>query len=87
MNDSVIRARVEPELKAEAVKVLTSMGLTPSSAIRIFLQQVVADQALPFTVKVPNAETRAAMRDADEGRNLTRQKTLESLWKDLGEDA
>ena len=38
MSDSVIRARVEPELKAEATKVLNSMGLTPSAAIRIFLQ-------------------------------------------------
>lgn len=86
MNDSVIRARVEPELKAEATKVLNGMGLTPSAAIRIFLQQVVADKALPFTVRVPNAETLAAMRDADEGRNLTRHKSLDALWKDLDGD-
>jgi DNA-damage-inducible protein J len=86
MNDSVIRARVEPELKAEATKVLTSMGLTPSSAIRIFLRQVVADKALPFTVKAPNAETRAAMRDVEDGRNLTSHKNLEAMWKDLDGD-
>jgi DNA-damage-inducible protein J len=86
MSDSVIRARVEPELKAEATKVLNSMGLTPSAAIRIFLQQVVAEKALPFTVKIPNAETQAAMRDAEEGRNLTSHKSLEALWKDLDGD-
>jgi len=86
MSDSVIRARVEPELKAEATKVLNGMGLTPSAAIRIFLQQVVADRALPFTVKAPNAETQAAMRDVEEGRNLTRHKNLEALWKDLDGD-
>lgn len=86
MSDSVIRARVEPELKAEATKVLNSMGLTPSAAIRIFLQQVVTDQALPFTVKVPNAETLAAMRDVEEARNLTSHGSLEALWKDLDGD-
>ena len=31
----IIRARVEPELKNEATKVLNSLGLTPSAAIRI----------------------------------------------------
>jgi DNA-damage-inducible protein J len=86
MIESVIRARIEPDLKDEATKVLQSMGLTPSAAIRIFLQQVVAEKALPFTVKVPNAETRAAMKDADEKRSLTRHKSLEALWGDLDSD-
>lgn len=86
MGDSVIRARVEPELKAEATRVLNGMGLTPSAAIRVFLRQVVAEQALPFTVKAPNAETLAAMRDVEEGRNLTGHKSLEALWADLSGD-
>ena len=83
MIDSVIRARVEPELKNEATKVLQSMGLTPSAAIRIFLQQVVAGKALPFAVKAPNAETLAAMKDIKAGRSLTRHKSLEAPWADL----
>jgi DNA-damage-inducible protein J len=57
MIDSVIRARVEPELKSEATKVLKSLGLTPSAAIRIFLKQVVYERAIPFTVKAPAPPT------------------------------
>ena len=86
MNDSIIRARIEPELKAEAVEILQAMGLTPSAAIRLFFQQVVTDRALPFQVKAPNAKTAAAMKEAEEGRNLTRHSSLENLWNDLDSD-
>lgn len=86
MSDSVIRARIEPDLKAEATQVLKSMGLTPSDAIRLFLHQVVAEKALPFRVKAPNAETLAAMRDIESNRNLTRHASLAGLWSDLNGD-
>jgi DNA-damage-inducible protein J len=79
MSDSVIRARIEPGLKAEATSVLKSMGLTPSDAIRLFLHRVVDEKALPFAVKPPNAETRAALRDAESGRNIKRHASVDTL--------
>jgi DNA-damage-inducible protein J len=42
------------------------MGLSVSDAVRVFLMRVVADKQLPFALKVPNAETRAAMAESDE---------------------
>lgn len=85
MSDSVIRARIEPGLKAEATNVLKSMGLTPSDAIRLFLHRVVDERALPFPVKAPNAETEAALRDAQAGRGLKRHASVETLFADLSE--
>lgn len=41
------------------------MGLTVSDAVQVFLTRVVAEQQLPFAMKAPNAETRAAMAEAD----------------------
>ena len=37
------------------------MGLSVSDAVRLFLRRVVVDQAFPLELKVPNAETQAAM--------------------------
>jgi DNA-damage-inducible protein J len=34
-------------------------------AVRVFLTRVAAEKQLPFALKVPNAETRAAMEEAD----------------------
>jgi DNA-damage-inducible protein J len=41
------------------------MGLSVSDAVRVFLKRVVVEQAMPFDVRVPNIETRAAMAEAD----------------------
>ncbi len=51
MKDEVVRARINAELKANAVRVLSGCGLELSDAIRVFLQQVVAHRGLPFEVR------------------------------------
>ncbi|BBD81120.1 DNA-damage-inducible protein J [Aerosticca soli] len=42
----------------------SAMGLTVSDAVRILLKRVVNEQAFPLELKVPNAQTRAAMEEA-----------------------
>jgi DNA-damage-inducible protein J len=64
----VVRARIDSDLKKEASAVLADMGLSVSDAIRLMLVRVVSEKALPFDVRVPNAVTLAAMRDAREGK-------------------
>jgi DNA-damage-inducible protein J len=71
-----IRARVEPRLKRDAEAVLKKIGLTPSEAITLFLTQVKLTNGLPFPVRMPNAETRRAIREAQERKNL---ETFESV--------
>lgn len=51
MKNAVIRARIDSELKANALQVLASCGLEASDAIRLFLQQVVAHQGIPFDIR------------------------------------
>lgn len=51
MKNAVIRARIDSKLKANAARVLAACGLEPSDAIRLFLQQVVAHQGIPFDIR------------------------------------
>ena len=74
-----IRARVEPELKREAEAVLKALGLNASEAITLFYRQVALRRGLPFEIKLPNETTRAAMRDALEGNDLTEWSDLDEL--------
>jgi len=74
-----IRARVEPELKREAEAVLKALGLNASEAITLFYRQVALRRRLPFEIKLPNETTRAAMRDALEGKDLTEWSDLDEL--------
>jgi DNA-damage-inducible protein J len=51
MKGSVVRARVDHLLKAQASAVLASCGLEMSDALRLFLVQVVNQGGLPFPVR------------------------------------
>ena len=76
---AMIRARVEPELKCQAEEVFAGLGLSPTEAITLFYRQVTLHHGLPFAVKVPNAETLAALRQARAGKGLTEYADLEDL--------
>lgn len=50
---SNVFARVEPEVKEEAEKVLEQLGIPMSNAVGMFLRQVVLQNGIPFDVKLP----------------------------------
>ncbi|MGV3552220.1 type II toxin-antitoxin system RelB/DinJ family antitoxin [Rhizobium sp.] len=88
-SNAVVRARVDEEVKEKATAVLAKMGLTVSDVVRMTLTRVANDSALPFELKVPNAETIEAM---EETRELARQrrarfKTAKELFEALGDEA
>ena len=62
---TMVHIRVDEALKAQAAETLAVMGLSLSDAVRVFLTRVVAEQGLPFALKAPNAETRAALAEAE----------------------
>lgn len=63
---TMVHVRVDEALKEKAAAALAAMGLSTADAIRLFLHRIVADQAFPLELKVPNAQTRAAIAEADE---------------------
>ncbi len=85
MATTMVHVRVDEHLKAQAAETLAAMGLSVSDAVRVFLTRVVAEQQLPFALKAPNAETRAAMAEADEITRTRRARfsTAAALFDDL----
>ena len=82
---SMLHVRVDDDTKEQATATLDAMGLSVSDAVRIFLKRVVADQAFPLELKVPNAVTRAAMAEADEmiAKGKARFANADQLMADL----
>jgi len=79
---SMLHVRIDDDTKEQATEALNAMGLSVSDAVRLFLKRVVAEQAFPLELKVPNAETRAAMAEADEiaAQHRARFATAEELF-------
>jgi DNA-damage-inducible protein J len=61
---SMLHVRIDDTIKADAMAALEAMGLTAADAVRLLFHRIVADQAFPLELKVPNAETRAAIEEA-----------------------
>lgn len=81
--------KIDRELKREAQELFESFGLNLSTAVNMFLRQVVREQAIPFRIgePVPNAETLQAIEDAQNGIGLSREfHSLEELLEDLNAD-
>ena len=71
MKTETVRARIDPVLKGEAEEILDALGLTPSTVIQMLYKQIVFTRALPFEVRVPNAQTLAAMVEVRSGKGHT----------------
>jgi DNA-damage-inducible protein J len=81
--DTIVRARIDADTKKRAAAALAAMGLSISDAIRLLMLRVADEQRLPFDVKVPNAETRRAMKELEDGKGA-RYESAEAMFKDLG---
>ncbi|HET9100615.1 MAG TPA: type II toxin-antitoxin system RelB/DinJ family antitoxin [Acidobacteriaceae bacterium] len=83
--NSVVRARINDQVKEEATAVLAAMGLTLSDAFRLLLVRVAREKALPFEPLTPNAETIEAMKAARRGELVT-AGNVEHLFETLRAD-
>ena len=79
---TMIHVRVEEQIKKQASDALEAMGLSVSDAVRVFLTRVAAEQQIPFALRVPNAETRAAMEEA-RAKSQARFTNADELFDDL----
>jgi DNA-damage-inducible protein J len=94
---SNIFARVEPEIKEQAERVLDKLGIPMSNAIGLFLHQVVLQRGIPFEIKLPdgeplsigmlseeqfNAEIEKGLTDLAEGKVISADRVAEKIRRD-----
>ncbi|MDO9213468.1 MAG: type II toxin-antitoxin system RelB/DinJ family antitoxin [Methylococcales bacterium] len=78
ITNALVETHIDSNVKDEATKVLATMGLTISDAIRLMLIKIAQDHKLPFDEFIPNAETVKAMEEARAGQ-LQTTETIEQL--------
>ena len=78
-HDSVVRARIDTNVKERAADALADMGLSVSDAIRLLLIRVADERRLPFEVKAPNATTRRAMAELEAGKGYSANSVAEMM--------
>jgi DNA-damage-inducible protein J len=73
-----IQIRIDDETKKSSKKVLDKLGLDMSSAIKIYLKQIIQHQGIPFPLVTENGLTNdeesrivKASKEAKKGKNVT----------------
>jgi DNA-damage-inducible protein J len=86
---SSLNVNVNAETKKEASKVLDELGLNMTTAINIYLKQIVKHNGIPFEVKnrVPNHKLKKTLKETDKiikGKvNSKAYSSAEDLMKDI----
>lgn len=65
---AVIHARIDPATKEATERILETLGLTPTDAIRLLYRQIAIRGEFPLELKFPNATTAKTLGDADRGK-------------------
>jgi DNA-damage-inducible protein J len=90
-------ARLEPDVKDQAEKILSTLGIPVSNAINMFYKQIILQRGLPFDVKIPSvqpvdiyslsgeqmdAELEKGYADMKAGRTKTANRSFADIRKD-----
>lgn len=84
-----INIRIDSDIKSSAEKVFAKLGLTPSTAINLFYNQVIRTNSIPFELKadVPNEKTIKAINEVEKMESHPEKyktyESVDSLMEDL----
>ena len=81
---TVMHTRIDADLKDGAERILDSIGISASEAIRLFYRQIELHQGIPFDVKIPNKLTAETLRKSEQGEDVHRAKDADDLFDQLG---
>ena len=77
---AVIHARIDPATKAATERILATIGLTPTEAIRLLYRQIAMRGEFPVELRTPNADTAKVLAKVDLGEDVETFDTTEELY-------
>jgi DNA-damage-inducible protein J len=77
---AVVHARIDQATKAATEKVLDSLGMTPTEAIRLFYRQISIRKSFPLELHVPNKLTASVLSKSDNNQDIETFETAADLY-------
>ncbi len=79
--NAYINVRVEEEVKTKAEEILNELGINTSTAIDLFLNQIILKDGLPFDVRLPKIDYDKCTKELLEEGHLSKDVVTEQ-WFD-----
>lgn len=81
---TTINVRIEKNIKNKAARTLSHLGLDMSTAIKMFLNQVVIDKGIPFTPSAKRKAIRAKWdKEIEEALKGKGYSSAKEMFKDI----
>jgi DNA-damage-inducible protein J len=77
---AVVHARIDQATKAATEKVLDSLGMTPTEAIRLFYRQIAIRKSFPIELHVPNKLTASVLSKSDKNQDIETFENAADLY-------
>ena len=93
-----VMARVEPDVKEQAEKIMDMLGIPASVVINTLYKQIIMTRSIPFSLSIPaeplardemdeaafNRMLRSGLQEAKENRSVSASDVFEELRRELG---
>ena len=86
MAKTTMNIRIDSNIKEEAGKIFSNLGMDMTTAINIFLRQAIQHRGLPFEVKIKedNVSLENILNDVENNKNMIGPfNSIEELMSDL----
>jgi DNA-damage-inducible protein J len=70
LQSAVVHARIDHATKIATEKVLSTLGMTPTEAIRLFYRQIAIRESFPLELHVPNELTASVLTKSDQNQDI-----------------
>ena len=80
---ATIQARIDPEIKSKAQRILSTLNISMSEAISLYLTQVALHNGIPFDIKIPNTLTADTLRKSEDGKELNQVGSVDELFQEM----
>lgn len=78
---TTLNLRINPEVKENAEKILSQLGVSMSSAVTMFLNQVILTESIPFPIALPQVPSRVNLDSmSQEELNTKLEKSLNDAF-------
>lgn len=83
-NTTAVYARIDTGLKNDAERILSQLGISPSSAIQMLYSQIILCKGMPFDLRLPESKPIAVGRLSRSEIDSELMKGIESLNDNRG---
>jgi len=84
-NAATVHARIDSKTKQASERILQSIGMTPSDAVRLLYRQIALRREFPLELRVPNKLTAKTLSKSDRGEEIETFDSLEQMVESWNE--